>query len=249
MDSNRPERPPRPRGRDLPKPTPSDLEATRVFHAAPALHEVVLPPAEALEELEEDAIVGQASDAHEPLPATEIAVEHRRVVISEMSPADMEEPASEPLAAHGASAHAVPGGSHQKGAAPRKRERRISEPTLVMRDRRQLEELRRQLLAEHALLHKSRAVWMWGALAVLGVTAVLLLVVLATRRGKSSEVLVLEGAAAKPPEGFVDKAPERPPGALHPTGVDRRSRARPRPSSDPAFQADPVDLTELPLEK
>lgn len=86
---------------------------------------------EHLEELGDDAIIAQQQAAHAPKPRAQVTEEARSVVIS-----DHPTPGSHPP-----SAPKIPHGSSGKKRSDR------TEKTVVIRDRRQVEELRRQMAA------------------------------------------------------------------------------------------------------
>lgn len=93
-----------------------------------------LPRAEELEQLEElgdDAIIAQQQGAHAPKPRVQVTEEARSIVISD-HPAPGSNPPSGPK---------IPVDAHPSG---RKRSDR-TEKTVVIRDRRQIEELRREM--------------------------------------------------------------------------------------------------------
>ena len=98
---------------------------------------------EELEELGDDAIIAQQQGAHAPQPRTQVTEEARSVVISEPAPAL---PASRP----------APAVTRPRG-----------EPTLIIRDRRALDEMRRQI-ADRQRRKKSgrRSLYLWGLVGI-----------------------------------------------------------------------------------
>jgi len=84
---------------------------------------------EQLEELGDDAIIAQQQGAHVPKPRAQVTEEARSIVISDHPPGGPD-PASSPK---------IPA---QKGDRPRSER---TEKTVVIRDRRQIEELRREM--------------------------------------------------------------------------------------------------------
>ena len=86
---------------------------------------------EQLEELGDDAIIAQQQGAHAPVPRAQVTEESRSIVIS-----DHPAPGSNP----------PPDAKIPGEARPRRRSER-TEKTVVIRDRRQIDELRRQMAA------------------------------------------------------------------------------------------------------
>ena len=167
---------------------------------------------EQLEELGDDAIIAQQQGAHAPKPRAQVTEEARSIVISD-HPAPGSHPPSDPK---------IP---RDKGA--RKRSER-TEKTVVIRDRRQLEELRREM-AKHKPTHKptptptpKRGLALW---VIVGVAAFLIggLVALFATRDDSNAA-----AAAAPAV----------------------SAEAPRPSATPAATIEPpsVSIDQLPIE-
>lgn len=100
-----------------------------------------------LEELGDDAIIAQQTAAHAPQPRAIVSEESRSVVISDHPPQrvrDTQPPRS--------------------ATFPKS----TGEPTLIIRDRRALEEMRQQIV-ERQLQRKnrrSRSIYVWGALGL-----------------------------------------------------------------------------------
>ena len=98
-----------------------------------------------LEELGDDAIIAQQTAAHAPQPRAIVSEESRSVVISDHPGARKTEP--------------------PRSAAPRS----TAEPTLIIRDRRRLEEMRKQIVERQLKSNKSRrsrSIYLWSALGV-----------------------------------------------------------------------------------
>jgi len=157
------------------------------------------PAAEELEQLEElgdDAIIAQQSAAHAPKPRVQVTEDARSIVISEAPP----DPSK-------------PGG---------KRKER-SEKTLVIRDRRQLDELHLEMARRKARgkKTKNRGLLVWVGVGVAAFVTGALVAVFATRS---------------------DEQPEPP--TLPPLAVS------PLPSARPVVSAEPpsVSVDELPVE-
>ncbi|HET7545670.1 MAG TPA: hypothetical protein VFK05_37640 [Polyangiaceae bacterium] len=96
-------------------------------------------PADELEELGDEAIISQQTAAHAPQPRANVSEESRSVVITEHPP----EPRDPP----------------RKSSA---------EATLVIRDRRALDEMRLKILRrqQEKLAHGRKALYLWGALGL-----------------------------------------------------------------------------------
>ncbi|HYP75123.1 MAG TPA: hypothetical protein VER12_04175 [Polyangiaceae bacterium] len=99
---------------------------------------------EQVEELGDEAIIAQQTAAHAPQPRANVSEESRSVVITE-HPA---RPASEP----------------PRNTLPKSN----SEATLVIRDRRALDEMRQKILRrqQERRAHGRRALYLWGALGL-----------------------------------------------------------------------------------
>jgi hypothetical protein len=98
-----------------------------------------------LEELGDDAIIAQETEAHAPRPRANVSEESRSVVITDHPQRRDTEP---------------PRGT---GIPPRS----TGEPTLVIRDRRALDELRRDIVQRQAKKRRgNRALYMWGGLGL-----------------------------------------------------------------------------------
>jgi hypothetical protein len=98
-----------------------------------------------LEELGDDAIIAQQTEAHAPRPRANVSEESRSVVITD-----------HPLRRDTEPPHGT--GFPMRAAA---------EPTLVIRDRRALDELRRDIMQRQAKKRRgNRALYMWGGLGL-----------------------------------------------------------------------------------
>lgn len=98
-----------------------------------------------LEELGDDAIIAQQTEAHAPQPRANVSEESRSVVITDQPQRrDTERPRGTGFPVRG-----------------------TGEPTLVIRDRRALDELRREIVQRQAKKRRtSRALYMWGGLGL-----------------------------------------------------------------------------------
>ena len=102
-----------------------------------------------LEELGDDAIIAQQTEAHAPRPRANISEESRSVVISDHPQRQDTRPPSR-----------MPLGSGL--SAPR------GEATVIIRDRRALDQLRKEVLARQTRKRRgNRPLYLWGALGVL----------------------------------------------------------------------------------
>jgi hypothetical protein len=160
-----------------------------------------LPRAEELEQLEElgdDAIIAQQQGAHVPKPRVQVTEEARSIVISE-HPAPGSIPASAPK---------IPG-----KAGSRKRSER-TEKTVVIRDRRQIEELRREMAKRKpvAAPPPRQGVLLW---VIVGVAAFLtggLVALFATREDEGVPATTAPAVSAEVPAPSVAPVtPTEPP--------------------------------------
>lgn len=139
---------------------------------------------EQLEELGDDAIIAQQQGAHVPKPRVQVTEEARSIVISD-HPAPGSHPPSDPR---------IPPTS---GASPgtRKRSDR-TEKTVVIRDRRQVDELRRQMAQRAPRSNPAPAkgsLVLWVVVGALAFLAGGLVALFATRED--------DGASASTPAG------------------------------------------------
>ena len=169
-----------------------------------------------LEELGDDAIIAQQTAAHAPQPRAIVSEESRSVVISDHPAARKTEP--------------------PRSAAPLPRS--TAEPTLIIRDRRRLEEMRQQIVerqARNSKSRRSRAMYVWGAL---GLAAFVL--------GGVVAFLATDSHSETP-------ASEAPPGRVEAQGVAPRDTSlapavRAKPALSPPRAATAVRLDDLPVE-
>lgn len=154
---------------------------------------------EQLEELGDDAIIAQQQGAHAPVPRAQVTEEARSIVISDHPPQQ-----------GGALAAAA-----TAEAAPKRRSER-TEKTVVIRDRRQIDELRREMAkrkAQMAVAPAGKGLLLW---VIVGVAAFLtggLVALFATREDSSGVVPVVPVASQELP------APQAPPSAAEPPSV------------------------------
>ena len=102
-----------------------------------------------LEELGDDAIIAQQTEAHAPRPRANVSEESRSVVITDHPQRRDTQP---------------PSGLPRAMAMPRS----TGEATLVIRDRRALDELRKDIVLRQAKKKRGgkRALYLWGALGL-----------------------------------------------------------------------------------
>lgn len=160
------------------------------------------PPGEELEQLEElgdDAIIAQQQGAHAPAQRAQVTEDARSVVISDHPP--------------------------QGSAAPKSGEKRRSErteKTVVIRDRRQIDELRREMAKRKpapSALPPGKGLLVWVAVGVAAFLMGGLVALFATREDGSSVAPVAPAAsqnaspgpaapsAAEPPAVSIDELP------------------------------------------
>ncbi|HVJ21355.1 MAG TPA: hypothetical protein VM686_38350 [Polyangiaceae bacterium] len=163
------------------------------------------PGEEELEELGDDVIIAQQTLAHAPPAAAQVEDEKRSVVISDKPP-----------------------GEAKRSHRPRSR----GEATVVIRDRRKVEAMRREILeSQRAFARMSskppRPYLVWGgaALAAFVLGGVVALVV---------------GAATTPSPALIPSAPTVDPAAAE------RAKAKDEPKPAPAPT---VNLEDLPIER
>lgn len=161
---------------------------------------------EQLEELGDDAIIAQQQAAHAPKPRAQVTEEVRSVVIS-----DHPTPGSHPP-----SAPKIPKGSSSKRRSDR------TEKTVVIRDRRQVEELRRQMAARKpkAAEAATNGILLWVIVGVAAFVTGGLVALLATRDDSATSVAPQPAvsstplpsvapvpATAEPPKVSIDELP------------------------------------------
>ncbi|HTA88324.1 MAG TPA: hypothetical protein VK745_02060 [Polyangiaceae bacterium] len=130
-----------------------------------------------LEELGDDAIIAQQTAAHAPQPRAIVSEESRSVVISDHPPLrDTQPPRS--------------------ATFPKS----TGEPTLIIRDRRALEEMRQQIV-ERQLRSKnrrSRSIYVWGALGLAAFVLGGIVAFLATDSHSDAPLPTADSPAAAP---------------------------------------------------
>jgi hypothetical protein len=155
---------------------------------------------EQLEELGDDAIIAQQQGAHAPVPRAQVTEEARSIVISDHPPQRGGAPAAAAATAE---------------AAPKRRSER-TEKTVVIRDRRQIDELRREMAkrkAQMAVAPAGKGLLLW---VIVGVAAFLtggLVALFATREDSSGVAPVVPVASQELP------APQAPPSVVEPPSV------------------------------
>ena len=154
---------------------------------------------EQLEELGDDAIIAQQTAAHAPQPRQNVSSEARSVVISDRP--------------------GVPAGTQ-----PGTRRRGTTEKTVIIRDRRKLDEVRQKLIERQMKKKQDRArlVYFWGAVGIAAFVLGGVVALFATGDGAD------EAASAAPPS----------------QPVPVKSAVAPADQEPPT-----VDLSELPVEK
>lgn len=179
-------------------------------------------PEEGVEELEDDAIIAQETEAHAPQRRQKVRMDEESVVISEPAP-----PVGQPNvdSARPASSHPAP---------PRRR--RSAEPTLVIRDRRRMDELRAAVAFAHKRRRARRRLYLWGMTGAVTLLVVSLFVI-AKRRAD-------EANAAK--QSAAQDAPKLPRGNNAQTVRKQAGANRGQATRDDS--ADAVSLEELPVE-
>jgi hypothetical protein len=146
------------------------------------VHERELDGLDDLEELGDDAIIAQQTSAHALKPRANIADEARSVVITDHPTRRETLPPRSPL-------------------PPRS----SGEATLVIRDRRALDELRQQIVRRQSERKQSkRALYKWGALGIAAFVLGGVVAFLATSSG--SDAPAATGSALGPPRVEVEAA-------------------------------------------
>ena len=161
---------------------------------------------EQLEELGDDAIIAQQRGAHAPAPRAQVTEDARSVVISD----------------HPAQGFGAPAAAAASAGAPARKRSERTEKTVVIRDRRQIEELRREMAKRKPRLEApppTRGLLLW---VIVGVAAFLTggLVALFATRDESTGVapippMTSQGlplppsapSAAEPPSVSIDELP------------------------------------------
>ncbi|HEY4106766.1 MAG TPA: hypothetical protein VGM44_22855 [Polyangiaceae bacterium] len=164
-----------------------------------------------LEELGDDAIIAQQTAAHAPQRRAVVSEESRSVVISDHP-------------------HATRDTEPPRSSAPRA----SAEPTLIIRDRRKLEEMRQQILARQRKSEKgrrSRAIYVWGGL---GLAAFVLGGIVAFLATDSHDTPASAASGATPGRAEGQTATPHAVGASNPLTSDTPQ---------------PVKLDDLPVER
>lgn len=163
-----------------------------------------LPRADEIEQLEElgdDAIVAQQLGAHAPKPRAQVTEEARSIVISE-------HPAPGPnLGLDSPGAPKIPSDSRGKKRSER------TEKTVVIRDRRQLEELRREMAKRRPPPEPapSKGLLLWVIVGAAAFLAGGLVALLATRDDSSAAAAPPPVVSTAPPPSAAPAAPTEPP--------------------------------------
>jgi hypothetical protein len=170
-----------------------------------------------LEELGDDAIIAQQTAAHAPQPRAIVSEESRSVVISEHPQGRKTEP--------------------PRSAFPKT----TAEPTLIIRDRRRLDEMRQQIVERQVRNNKnrrSRSLYIWGALGLAAFVLGGIVAFLATDSHSDAPLPAADVAAPGRVEAQVvlPHAPAAP------------NTARVVASSSPGQAAPAVRLDDLPVE-
>jgi hypothetical protein len=191
---------------------------------------------EGLEELESDAIVAQETSAHAPQRRANVQVDQPSVVIAEHAP-----------------------------DAPPRRRRGSNDKTLVIRDRRAVDEVRKKIAEDQARRERARkrrviAIWVLGAVTAFGLGSAF-----ALYWGDDSEETAASAAASVSAAPAVTPSSEEQPSSApvdsaRPSILDLDTPgAAPAPSAAPtptgavtrraAPTSEPVNLEQLPVEK
>ncbi|HEY6078278.1 MAG TPA: hypothetical protein VIW29_05715 [Polyangiaceae bacterium] len=148
---------------------------------------------EQLEELGDDAIIAHQQGAHAPKPRAQVTEEARSVVISEHPPVGSNPPP----------ATTVPG-----QPSPRRRSER-TEKTVVIRDRRQIDMLRREMAKRRSSssppVSSGPGLWIWIVVGVAAFVMGGLAALFATRDDEQASTPALLPSSA--PFGLASSAP------------------------------------------
>jgi hypothetical protein len=155
---------------------------------------------EHLEELGDDAIIAHQQGAHAPQPRAQVTEDARSVVISDHPPVGSSPPPSPAVARE-----------------PKRRSER-TEKTVVIRDRRQIDELRRQAAKRHGSGPPPAVpgIWVWVAVGVAAFLLGGLVALFATRDeapvaaplpSAAPSALAVPAATAEPPKVSIDELP------------------------------------------
>jgi hypothetical protein len=153
---------------------------------------------EQLEELGDDAIIAQQQGAHAPAPRAQVTEEARSIVISDHPP-------------QGAAAAALAAAAPQPGT---KRRSERTEKTVVIRDRRQIDELRREMAkrkAQMSVAPPGKGLLLWVSVGVAAFVTGGLVALFATREDAGTTPVVAPVASqVLPPAPAAASAPEPP---------------------------------------
>jgi hypothetical protein len=168
-------------------------------HASPGSDPPGADELEQLEELGDDAIIAQQQGAHAPKPRAQVTEEARSIVISDHPPGAANPPASPKI----------------PGAPSAKKRSERTEKTVVIRDRRQIEQLRREMAKRKPkpALKANKGLLLW---VIVGVAAFLtggLVALFATRNDAAS------AATAKPATSEIALPPTAPAATVEPPSV------------------------------
>ena len=151
---------------------------------------------EQLEELGDDAIIAHQQGAHAPKPRAQVTEEARSVVISDHPPVGSNPPPATPAVGQ---------------RSPRRRSER-TEKTVVIRDRRQVEQLRRQAAQRSTSSRPPESdgpgLWIWIAVGVAAFVMGGLAALLATRDDEPASTPAPVPSSA--PFGLASSAPAAP---------------------------------------
>lgn len=156
---------------------------------------------EQLEELGDDAIIAQQQGAHAPAPRAQVTEEARSVVISDHPP--------------------LGAGVAAPAERARKRRSERTEKTVVIRDRRQIEELRREMAkrkVQHVAPPSTKGLLLWVIVGLAAFVTGGLVALLATREEANDVAPIPPVAsqalpaaptpsAAEPPSVSIDELP------------------------------------------
>lgn len=186
---------------------------------------------EGLEELESDAIVAQETAAHAPQPRANVQVDQPSVVIAE--------PATD--------------------ARPRRR-RGSNDKTLVIRDRRAVDEVRKKIAEDQARRERARkrrviAMWVLGAVTAFGLGSAFALYWGDDSEETAASAGVSASAAPAAAPSLGQQPSSAPVESARPSILDLDTpSAAPTPSATPTRRVAPasgeaVNLEQLPVEK
>lgn len=146
-----------------------------------------------LEELGDDAIIAQQQGAHAPKPRARVTEEARSVVISDHPPTGSQPPSPAPAGERGRSGR--------------------SEKTVVIRDRRQVEELRRELAKRGPKPAPPTfpGLWLWVGVGVAAFVTGGLVALFATRQNADPAAPATSAAPVTPSKPAAPAVDGEPP--------------------------------------